>query len=168
MSKEAMKLALKRAFQLGQDYWYQADHEFVSQNKKSDETRAKFEQLIDDTCQALAKQEQGAPVNLAEYDAGLLNDYGGGNVGWWWDYIRYELGRAHDYYQEQVSDLYTTPQQRTWVGLTDEEINLFINGRGDEDDDDYVEPTGDGFGLTDADLVTLVRRSEVKLKEKNT
>ena len=58
MSKEAMTLALKRAFQLGQDYWYQADHEFVSQNKKSDETRAKFEQLIDDTCQALAKQEQ--------------------------------------------------------------------------------------------------------------
>jgi hypothetical protein len=58
--------------------------------------------------------------------------------------------------------------QRQWVGLTDDEIDLFINGRGDEDDDDYVEPTGDGFGLTDADLVKLVRRSEAKLKEKNT
>ena len=57
--------------------------------------------------------------------------------------------------------------QRQWVGLTDEEIDLFINGRGDEDDDNYVEPTGDGFGLTDADLVTLVRRAEAKLKEKN-
>jgi hypothetical protein len=57
--------------------------------------------------------------------------------------------------------------QRQWVGLTDEEIDLFINGRGDEDDDDYVEPTGDGFGLTDADLVELVRRAEAKLKEKN-
>ena len=44
--------------------------------------------------------------------------------------------------------------------LTDEQVNLFINGRGDEDDDDYVEPTGDGFGLTDADLVRLVRRVE--------
>ena len=44
--------------------------------------------------------------------------------------------------------------------LTDEQVNLFINGRGDEDDDDYVEPTGDGFGLSDADLVRLVRRVE--------
>jgi len=62
----------------------------------------------------------------------------------------------------------TAPAQRTWVGLTDEEIDLFINGKGDEDDEDYVEPTGDGFGLTDADLVQLVRKSEAKLKEKNT
>lgn len=44
--------------------------------------------------------------------------------------------------------------------LTDEQINLFINGRGEEGDDDYVEPTGDGFGLTDDDLVQLVRRVE--------
>ena len=57
--------------------------------------------------------------------------------------------------------------QRTWIGLKDEQINLFINGRGDEDDDDYVEPTGDGFGITDADLVKLVRRAEAKLKEEN-
>jgi hypothetical protein len=71
--------------------------------------------------------------------------------------------------------LYTTPpaapapeeRKRKWVGLTDEQIDLFINGRGDEDDDDYVEPTGDGFGITDADLVKLVRRTEAKLKEKN-
>jgi hypothetical protein len=64
---------------------------------------------------------------------------------------------------------HTTPPaaQRQWVGLTDEEIDLFINGRGDEDDDDYVEPTGDGYGLTDADLVKLVRRAEAKLKERN-
>jgi hypothetical protein len=40
--------AFKQAFQLGQDYWYQADHEYESQNKKSDVTRAKFEQLMED------------------------------------------------------------------------------------------------------------------------
>lgn len=44
--------------------------------------------------------------------------------------------------------------------LTDEQIDLLINGRGEEGDDDYIEPTGDGFGLTDADLVRLVRRVE--------
>jgi len=46
------------------------------------------------------------------------------------------------------------------VPLTDEQIDLLINGRGDEDDDDYVEPTGDGLGLTDEDLVKLIRRVE--------
>jgi len=46
------------------------------------------------------------------------------------------------------------------VPLTDEQIDLLINGRGDVDDDDYVEPTGDGFGLTDKDLVKLIRRVE--------
>jgi hypothetical protein len=62
----------------------------------------------------------------------------------------------------------TAAPVRPWVGLTDEQINLFINGRGDEDDDDYVEPTGDGFGITDADLVKLVRRAEAELKKENT
>jgi len=38
---------------------------------------------------------------LAAYDAGLLNDYGGGNVDWWWDYIRSELERAHEHYVSQ-------------------------------------------------------------------
>jgi hypothetical protein len=51
-------------------------------------------------------------------------------------------------------------QPADWVGLTDEQANLLINGRGDEGDDDYVEPTGDGFGLTDEDLVKLIRRVE--------
>jgi hypothetical protein len=45
------------------------------------------------------------PVALEEYDAGLLNDYGGGNVEWWQDYIRAELGRAYEHYQSQI----TTP-----------------------------------------------------------
>jgi hypothetical protein len=39
---------------------------------------------------------------LEAYDAGLLNGFGGGDVGWWQDYIRAELGRAHDFYQAQV------------------------------------------------------------------
>src|SRR5690554_6903113 len=35
------------------------------------------------------------------YDAGFLNDFGGGNVSWWHDYIRSELERAHDHYAQQ-------------------------------------------------------------------
>ncbi len=52
-----------------------------------------------DALQARA-QVQG---ELEPYDAGLLNDFGGGNVEWWQDYIRAELGRAHDFYQSQLA-----------------------------------------------------------------
>jgi len=51
-------------------------------------------------------------------------------------------------------------QERATTPLTQDQIDLIINGRGDEGDDDYVEPTGDGFGLTDEDLVKLIRRVE--------
>jgi glycosylphosphatidylinositol transamidase (GPIT) subunit GPI8 len=65
---------------------------------------------------------------------------------------------------EQESDTITALRQLLEqpepVPLTDEQANLLINGRGDEGDDDYVEPTGDGFGLTDEDLVKLIRRVE--------
>lgn len=43
---------------------------------------------------------------LDSYDAGLLNDFGGGNVGWWQDYIRAELERAHEHYKVQVAALF--------------------------------------------------------------
>ena len=36
---------------------------------------------------------------LPDYDAGLLNDYGGGNVEWWWDYLRAEIDRANGYWR---------------------------------------------------------------------
>jgi hypothetical protein len=64
-------------------------------------------------------------------------------------------GTAYDMMREALAE---QPAQRK--PLTEEQINLLINGRGDEGDDDYVEPTGDDFGLTDADLVKLVRRVE--------
>lgn len=49
----------------------------------------------------LDTEPEAEPVELVEYDAGYLNDYGGGNVSWWQDYIRYELGEAHEHYAEQ-------------------------------------------------------------------
>lgn len=53
--------------------------------------------------------EQQTPASVVEaverYDAGLLGDGGGGNVDWWWDYIRAELDRAHDHYALQIERL---------------------------------------------------------------
>ena len=66
-----------------------------------------------DALQARA-QVQG---ELEPYDAGLLNDFGGGNVEWWQDYIRAELGRAHDFYQSQIA--IQQPAQATQAEVTD-------------------------------------------------
>jgi hypothetical protein len=103
---------------------------------------------------------------LAEYDAGLLSDYGGGNVEWWQDYIRYELGCAYEHYKEQLAappaaqpDMAWIEReravgyreghmaalaQRQWVGLTDEEIEPYY-----------------------AANKPLIKWVETKLKEKN-
>jgi hypothetical protein len=42
---------------------------------------------------------------LRDYDAGLLNDYGAGNVDWWQDYIRAEIGRANDFWRVQSESI---------------------------------------------------------------
>lgn len=49
---EEIKSALRKAYNLGQIYWQQADSEYVSQQRKSDETHAEFKQLVTDTVAA--------------------------------------------------------------------------------------------------------------------
>lgn len=36
-----------------------------------------------------------------DYDAGCFNDYGGGKVEWWFDYLRFEINRANEHWREQ-------------------------------------------------------------------
>lgn len=45
--------ALRKAWQLGQTYWQQADSEYTSQHRKADETQAKFQALVDETRTAI-------------------------------------------------------------------------------------------------------------------
>jgi len=69
----ALKLALKRAFYLGQTYWQQADSEYTSQWKKADVTLASFNQLIENTIrEALA---DNALDKMAENAKELGLDY---------------------------------------------------------------------------------------------
>ena len=115
---EALKKAFKQAFQLGQDYWYQADHEFESQNKKSDVTRAKFEQLMEDAIkEALAQPEP-------------WEKFCDSNCVWTDHHPDCKLA------------------QRTWVGLTNEELNVITRNHA------YVD--------------NIIKATEAKLKEKNT
>jgi hypothetical protein len=53
---------------------------------------------------ASAGAAQEAVLDFPDYDAGLLNDWGGGNVAWWQDYIRAEIGRANDHWRALAAD----------------------------------------------------------------
>lgn len=44
-----IRAAMKKAFYLGQTYWQQTDSEYVSQQNKSDATKAKFDALLEET-----------------------------------------------------------------------------------------------------------------------
>ena len=44
------------------------------------------------------------------FDAGLLNDYGGGDVEWWWGYVRSLLVTAHEHYAKQFAALSAAPE----------------------------------------------------------
>lgn len=63
-----------------------------------------------------------AALILDRYDTGLLGDGGGGDVNWWWDYIRSEFDRAHEFYQDQADNLHPQPaeldeQQGVYIGM---------------------------------------------------
>jgi hypothetical protein len=48
--EEAVRAAMKRAYNLGQTYWQQADSEYTSQHKKADVTAGRFIELTDEIC----------------------------------------------------------------------------------------------------------------------
>ena len=203
MTKDELKLAFQKAFQMGQDYWYHANHEFESYNKKSDAIRAKFNEMVKETIEEVLAQPEQEPVangklqvtlqdtpteiELAQYkrmfaaacaDLGEINealgldpDDGGAEpilsaiaelkgrsqepVGW----MVYTLDGTSVCVTDNPADftpehralpLYTTPPQRTWVGLTDVEI------------DDLWESTASYYNTHD-----FARAIEAKLKQKN-
>ena len=61
--------ALREAYNLGMMYWQQADSDYISQHKKSDDTRAKFLALAEETCAALAAGQATAAQQGVAYAA---------------------------------------------------------------------------------------------------
>lgn len=94
---------------------------------------------------AVARQPESEPVEFTDYDPGAINDWGGGNVGWWQDYIRSEINRANDYWREQTGpdSLYTSPQPTPQVPakITPEQCP-FID---DEDSEEACNGYADGW-----------------------
>jgi hypothetical protein len=126
MSKEAMKLALealKANYELingsgnrfglegAMDGYYSGCFDVKGTNKK---TNAAIKALEE----ALAKQEQSEPVENRFVRE--LREYGKTNQGAYL-FPSWDIHRALKYL-----DGYTTPQQRTWVGLQDWEIKKLV------------------------------------------
>ena len=45
--------------------------------------------------------------DFMDYDPGLINDFGGGDVAWWTDYLVAEIGRCNDHWREQLESANT-------------------------------------------------------------
>ncbi|OZI61589.1 hypothetical protein [Bordetella genomosp. 11] len=60
--RETVLKAMNRAWHLGQTYWQQADSESYSQNRKSDDTRAKFLALVDEVATLLESAQPQQPA----------------------------------------------------------------------------------------------------------
>lgn len=77
--QDLVSKALRRAWQLGQTYWQQADSDSVSQHKKADVTQARFDELIEETRSAVMPGPVELPLPECWYD---LNDVGEPEVEW--------------------------------------------------------------------------------------
>lgn len=71
----------------------------------------------------LAKQEgereAGSTDNIKDYDPGLLNDYGGGKIDWWQNYIRSEIERCNGHWRESLDFVPLNPsaQEGKWEAV---------------------------------------------------
>ena len=146
MSIEAMRNAVeamdKHDFEMADHILCQAIAEAEKQEQGEPVAKLFGTLPVYDTTPQQPKQEQGEPVAIYQYQMG---------DGSWIDQEKH----SYDYNKLHAPNailrvVYTTPQQRTWVGLTDIEINDLVHSHDDFD------------GLWEfADAV------ESKLKEKN-
>lgn len=159
MSKEAMKLALEalmremkyvlccinidkvpfdgddfhEALRLGEEALAKQEQHTLSSRVNDVRVHIEHGKQHDEAMKRIkAKQEQGEPVAWCRYEDGM--------------WVYYETKAWDD-----LQPLYTTPQQRTWVGLTDEEIQDLM---------DVV----DHYNFPE-DLIVY---TQAKLREKNT
>lgn len=71
-----MGAALRRAFNLGQTYWQQADSEYISQHRKADETFAKFEALIVEALTMLPVAADDGTAAFKNFHRSLCDRFG--------------------------------------------------------------------------------------------
>lgn len=90
-------------------YLAETKRKYQGQDAAYDPDTFKHKESMAKATEILTALERASPKPMECYDAGLLSDFGGGNVEWWWDYIRSELASAHDFYADQA----TSPRKAT-------------------------------------------------------
>jgi hypothetical protein len=117
---------------------------------------------------ALAQPEQ-EPVAWTAEQLKILNFMCGAGEwdGLWFDQ-KHPTKNGAFWWRSDLCKLFTTPpaSQRTWVGLTDEELNEAMHYWSDKSRSSY----GGAFSADDeyVDMISTWRYIESKLKEKNT
>lgn len=56
--QDYVSIAMRKAWQLGQTYWSQADSDYESQWRKSDVTQQKFQELVDQVREHISQYEE--------------------------------------------------------------------------------------------------------------
>lgn len=54
LTEDGLRKLLSQVWNLGQTYWRQADSEFASDNRRSDETYKKYRAIVDESCEKFA------------------------------------------------------------------------------------------------------------------
>jgi hypothetical protein len=112
-------------------------------------TADEFVEMADRRTKEWAKQEQGEPV-AAESKFDIQIRWGPCSI----EHHNLVQSEPHKWPGYQTRLLYTTPPQRTWVGLTDEEKQEWVELMPDEPKPRHI--------------MNLINVIEVELKEKNT
>ena len=73
--QDVVSKALRRAWQLGQTYWRQADSDSLADHRRSELTQESFGSLVDETRAALAAPAQAVPASVIM--ASVMRDDGG-------------------------------------------------------------------------------------------
>ena len=177
MSKEAMKLALEALEEIADEVFSAYDNKLGAAILALREALAEDDSVVFGVDRAPAQQEPihvpvkdntyGYAKSLAEaiFKRHFASDehYASGQIVWGVSDTVIGILTQID---NMVADMVRKPAQRK--PLTDEEIKLVMDGRGEEGDNDYVKPAFDPFGISEDDLMNFARAIEAKLKEKNT
>jgi hypothetical protein len=71
LQRQLDRKAMARAYNLGQTYWQQADHEFISQQRKADATEQRFREFADSICAQYDAALAARDERVIELEAGL-------------------------------------------------------------------------------------------------
>jgi hypothetical protein len=64
---DTVSKAMRTAWQLGQTYWRQADSDFTSDHRRSDETQRKYDMLVQETIAALSRSQDAPRCQCCGY-----------------------------------------------------------------------------------------------------